>query len=152
MQRFPRTATNIIAAAHRGGVADRARCWANRTGLLMRLGFIPARFSLPSTPFPAVPAFLTPLTATLVHGGLIHLGFNLLIFVWCGRQVERVLGAVGLVVLYVVGAYAAAAAQFVVEPACDRADDRRERGNQRGDRRLCAELRTSQGRSPAICG
>jgi membrane associated rhomboid family serine protease len=52
----------------------------------------------------------------LVHGGLIHLGFNLLIFVWCGAMVERVLGAVGLVVMYVVGAYAAAAAQFFASP------------------------------------
>ena len=43
-------------------------------------------------PWPAVPAWLTPLTATLVHSGLVHLGFNLLMFVWCGTQVERVLG------------------------------------------------------------
>ncbi|HEY7958971.1 MAG TPA: rhomboid family intramembrane serine protease [Sphingomicrobium sp.] len=115
MQRFPRTATNIIAALTAAawlialalGQSDRAA---------YALGFIPARFSLPSTPFPAVPAFLTPLTATLVHGGLIHLGFNLLIFVWCGAMVERVLGAVGLVVMYVVGAYAAAAAQFFASP------------------------------------
>jgi len=115
MQRFPRTATNIITALTAAawlialalGQSDRAA---------YALGFIPARFSLPSTPFPAVPAFLTPLTATLVHSGLIHLGFNLLIFVWCGAMVERVLGAVGLVVMYVVGAYAAAAAQFFASP------------------------------------
>jgi membrane associated rhomboid family serine protease len=115
MQRFPRTATNIITAltaaawliAFALGQSDRAA---------YALGFIPARFSLPSTPFPAVPAFLTPLTATLVHSGLIHLGFNLLIFVWCGAMVERVLGAAGLVVMYVVGAYAAAAAQFFASP------------------------------------
>ena len=80
------------------------------------LGFIPARFSGLVTVSPAVPAFLTPLSATLVHSGLVHLGFNLLIFVWCGTQVERVLGSTGLIVLYIVGAYAAAAAQWGVNP------------------------------------
>jgi membrane associated rhomboid family serine protease len=64
----------------------------------------------------AVPAVLTPLTATLVHSGLIHLGFNLLIFVWCGNAVERVLGKSGLIILYVVGAYAAAGAQWLADP------------------------------------
>ena len=64
----------------------------------------------------AVPAFLTPLTATLVHSGLVHLGFNLLMMVWCGAQVERVIGATGVIVLYLVGAYAAAAAQWGVDP------------------------------------
>ena len=64
----------------------------------------------------AVPAFLTPLTATLVHCGLLHLGFNMLMLVWCGRQVERVLGRTGLIVLYLVGAYAAAGAQWLADP------------------------------------
>jgi membrane associated rhomboid family serine protease len=63
-----------------------------------------------------VPAILTPLSATLVHSGPIHLGFNLLIFVWCGTQVERVLGKTGILVLYLVGAYAAAFAQWAVDP------------------------------------
>jgi membrane associated rhomboid family serine protease len=71
---------------------------------------------MPTVAFAAAPAFLTPLTATLVHSGLVHLGFNLLMLVWCGVQVERVLGATGLVVLYVLGAYAAAGAQWAVDP------------------------------------
>jgi membrane associated rhomboid family serine protease len=65
---------------------------------------------------PAVPTFLTPLTATLVHSGLIHLGFNLLVFLWCGAQVERVLGRAGLILLYVVGAYASAMLQWAASP------------------------------------
>ena len=80
------------------------------------MGFIPARLSGAGLPWPAVPAFLTPLTATLVHSGLIHIGFNLLVFVWCGAQVERVLGKPGLITLYLVGAYAAAAAQWAIDP------------------------------------
>ena len=68
------------------------------------LGFIPLRVYIPAVAFPAVPAFLTPLTATLVHANLVHVGFNLLILLWCGSQVERVIGASGLIVLYIVGA------------------------------------------------
>ena len=64
----------------------------------------------------AVPAILTPLSATLVHSGLIHLGFNLLVFVWCGTHVERILGRTGLIVLYLVGAYAVALAQYAMDP------------------------------------
>jgi membrane associated rhomboid family serine protease len=78
----------------------------------VQLGFIPARFIVPVTPYPAAPAFLTPLTATLVHGDWLHIGFNMLIFVWCGQAVERVLGRGSLILLYLIGAYAAAAAQF----------------------------------------
>jgi membrane associated rhomboid family serine protease len=80
------------------------------------LGFIPARFGGFQLPWPAVPAWLTPLSATLVHSNLVHVGFNLLILVWCGTLVERVLGGTGLLVLYVIGAYAAAAAQWGMNP------------------------------------
>ena len=115
MERFPRTATNIIVALTAlawivtalAGYSDQAA---------YSLGFIPLRVTMPAVAFPAVPAFLTPLTATLVHSGLIHLGFNLLILLWCGTQVERVLGATGLIVLYLIGAYAAAGAQWAVNP------------------------------------
>ena len=82
----------------------------------LALGFIPGRIGGPPVPWAALPVFLTPLSATLVHAGLIHLGFNLLVFIWCGQAVERVLGRTGLVVLYVIGAYAAAAGQWVADP------------------------------------
>ena len=113
--RFPRTATNII-------VGLTALAWIVAVLLgqndmaAMSLGFIPLRVSVPTMPFPAAPVFLTPLTATLVHSNLVHIGFNMLILLWCGLQVERILGASGLVVLYVIGAYAAAAAQWAVDP------------------------------------
>jgi len=113
--RFPRTATNIIAA-----VTIVAWILANVLGqsdqAAYALGFIPLRLSGVAVPFAAAPAWLTPLTATLVHSSLIHLGFNMLILLWCGAQVERVLGATGLIVLYLVGAYAAAGAQWAVNP------------------------------------
>ncbi len=82
----------------------------------LAFGFIPARLSGAPFPFPAFPAWLTPLSATLAHGGLLHLAFNLLMLVWCGSAVERVLGRAPLIFLYVVGAFSAAAAQWLAGP------------------------------------
>ena len=79
------------------------------------MGFIAARiggFEIS----PAVPAWLTPLSATLVHDGFLHLAMNFLLFAYCGRQVESVLGPAPLVLLYVIGAYAAAAGQYALDP------------------------------------
>jgi len=81
----------------------------------LTMGFIPARWSGADLPWAAVPAILTPLSSTLVHGGLLHLAFNLLMLVWCGTQVERVLGRSALLLLYGIGAYAAAAAQWLAD-------------------------------------
>jgi membrane associated rhomboid family serine protease len=81
------------------------------------MGFIPARLSGAEMMGPAVPAVLTPLSATLVHAGIIHLGFNLLILVWCGLAVERVLGAKPLIFIYLVAAYVSAMAEWAIDPA-----------------------------------
>jgi membrane associated rhomboid family serine protease len=81
-----------------------------------QMGFIPLRVSAAAEDF-VIPVWLTPLTATLAHGDLIHLGFNMLMLVYCGRMVEAVLGVGPLAVLYLVGAYLAAAAQYLVDPA-----------------------------------
>ena len=80
------------------------------------MGFIPERWSGAQMIGPAVPAYLTPLSATLAHAGILHLAFNLLILVWCGTQVERVLGAKALIFIYVVSAYVAAVAEWLVSP------------------------------------
>lgn len=80
------------------------------------LGFIPARLSgLIELGF-AAPAWLTPLTATLVHGGWLHLALNLIMLVYVGAQIERVLGASSLVIAYIVGAFVAAGAQWLAGP------------------------------------
>jgi membrane associated rhomboid family serine protease len=79
-------------------------------------GFIPVRVSGVVVPG-ALPVWLTPLTATLLHSGAIHLGFNMLMLGYCGRFVEYALGAKGAVIVYVIGAYAAAALQYLADPA-----------------------------------
>ncbi len=83
--------------------------------LVLQAGFVPLRAVEPF-PFAAVPFVLTPLSATLLHGGLLHLGFNLLMLIFCGRPVEKVLGGGRLALLYGLGAYGAAAAQYAVDP------------------------------------
>jgi membrane associated rhomboid family serine protease len=79
-------------------------------------GFIPFRVQGVEGDAGFVPALLTPLTATLVHGGLMHVLFNLLILLFCGRAVETIIGGRQLAILYVIGAYAAAAAHYAVNP------------------------------------
>ena len=78
-------------------------------------GFIPARLSFGGDEMLA-PFWITPLTAAFLHANLLHLFFNLLILVFCGRPTEAVVGTPGMVVLYVLGAYAAAAAQYAAGP------------------------------------
>ena len=75
------------------------------------LGFWPA-----SPLAQVVPVWLQPLTATLVHSGPVHLLFNMIILVFCGRPVESVLGSVAMAILYLLGAYAAAGAQYLANP------------------------------------
>lgn len=115
MDRLTRSVTNIIAAVTALAWAAAALSNSSEQAALA-LGFIPLRMSGAAVPWPAVPAYLTPFTATLVHSGLVHLGFNLLVFLWCGKEVERVLGKAGLIGLYLVGACAAALAQWSVDP------------------------------------
>jgi membrane associated rhomboid family serine protease len=113
---IPRTATIAISALTALAWLVVAAIGATDSAATT-MGFIPARLSGLLDGSPAVPAVLTPLSATLVHSGLLHLVFNLLMLVWCGTAVERVLGRGALLLLYGVGAYAAAAAQWLADPA-----------------------------------
>jgi membrane associated rhomboid family serine protease len=64
----------------------------------------------------AIPTFLTPLTATLVHIGPLHLTLNMVLLLVVGRLTEMALGPRLTILLYVVGAYAAALAQWLPDP------------------------------------
>lgn len=81
-------------------------------------GFIPARFGteLIAPPGTLLPFFLTPLSSAFLHGGVLHLVFNLLVLLFIGRQLEAPLGAKAMGVLLVVGAYAGALTQFLADP------------------------------------
>ena len=114
MRSPPTPATNAIAIAT---VAAYALVWLSgmtQTADMLG-GFIPVRASgyiLPG----ALPLWITPLTATLLHGGIIHLGFNMLMLIFCGRMVEAAIGPAGLLLLYLAGAYVAAGAQYLAGP------------------------------------
>ena len=112
--RIPKTATaaltavTVLATLLIGLVGENDRA-------TIVMGVIPSRLSgLLAIPG-AVPAWLTPITATLVHGGILHLAFNMLMLVWCGTMVERVLGRSSLIILFVVGAYVSAIAQWLTD-------------------------------------
>lgn len=80
-------------------------------------GFIPARVTGDVLVVGALPWPVTPLTAALLHNDLLHLGLNLLILLWCGMQVEQALGPRYFLLLYIVGAFAAAAGQWAMSPS-----------------------------------
>lgn len=111
----PRSATAIIAAvtvaASALAILGGINYWA------VFAGFIPARLSglidLPG----ALPAWITPFSSALVHGGWTHLLVNMVMLVFAGSMVERVVGAGGLLFAYVAGGLAAALAQFLFDPA-----------------------------------
>ncbi len=85
-------------------------------GANLAWGFVPARVSgLVEIPG-AFPLALSPLSATFIHGGFDHLGFNLLMLALCGITVERVLGRRALLLIYLVSAYVAMAAQWLSDP------------------------------------
>lgn len=111
--RYPRaTATIAVVTA----VAYALVAVSGRAGDAIAIGgFVPARFSgLAATGL--VPGWLTPITATLLHAGSLHVGFNLLTLIYCGKEDEVALGAPGIGLVYLAGAYAAAAAQYLADP------------------------------------
>ena len=111
-------ATNIISIitllaflpVQLGGETDRAALLA---------GFIAERVNALAAQnitldVPWLPLWITPLSATLIHGGWMHIIFNLLMLMFCGRFVEHLLGPGRTVLIYVVGAYAAALGQWAM--------------------------------------
>ncbi len=60
--------------------------------------------------------WLTPFTAMFMHGGLLHLGGNML-FLWVfGNNIEDAMGRLKFVTFYLLGGLAALALQVAVEP------------------------------------
>jgi membrane associated rhomboid family serine protease len=89
----------------------------------IRGGFVPGLVGLhiaasADAPF-MLPFWLTPFSATLVHAGLVHLAFNLLVLGLCGDKLERTLGWRATAALYLIGAYAGAAGYWLQAPASD---------------------------------
>ena len=64
---------------------------------ILRGGMFPIRLSGEALDLAAygwlVPAWLTPLSSAFLHSGLLHIGFNMLMLLFCGRFVEQAMGA-----------------------------------------------------------
>jgi membrane associated rhomboid family serine protease len=56
---------------------------------------------------------LTPVSAAFLHGGVAHVVMNMLMLLLIGKMVERVLGGVLYLALYIGSAYAAAAMEWL---------------------------------------
>jgi membrane associated rhomboid family serine protease len=67
-------------------------------------------------PAPTAPTWLTLFTSMFMHGGLLHLGGNML-FLWIfGNNVEDSMGPVKFILFYLLGGLAATAGQLLVGP------------------------------------
>jgi membrane associated rhomboid family serine protease len=99
-----------------------AYVWQVETGLelsALRGGAIPYEILTLQDVWPRalVPPPFTILTSMFLHGGLLHLGFNMLSLWIFGNNVEDALGRVRFVVFYVIAGIAAALAQTVASAA-----------------------------------
>jgi membrane associated rhomboid family serine protease len=63
-----------------------------------------------------LPAWLTILSSAFLHGGLLHVGLNMMMLAVIAPNVERVLGQGNVAILYGVGIIASAAAHIASDP------------------------------------
>ncbi|MEQ1540398.1 MAG: rhomboid family intramembrane serine protease [Sphingorhabdus sp.] len=80
----------------------------------------PARFVNDAAAFKDVgfllPVWLTPISSAFLHGGILHVGLNMMMLAMIAPNLERVLGQSNVAILYGVGIFAAAAAQIAADP------------------------------------
>jgi membrane associated rhomboid family serine protease len=107
------------------GDASRASSAAAERALhhfLYEFGLVPCRFgdvcpaALQTTLAGAPPAAVTVLTSMFLHGGFLHVAFNML-YLWIfGNNVEDAMGKIRFLIFYLLCGALAAAAQFVSDP------------------------------------
>lgn len=61
-------------------------------------------------------AWLTPFTSAFVHAGFMHLLFNMIMLIFCGHMLEKILGWAKFLLLYGAGAIGAALVQYLADP------------------------------------
>ena len=107
----------------RGGLHLNSPDSQHYTCQLYEWAAIPDEFFGSKLPLPSqcgvddAPTFATVFTAMFMHGGLLHLGGNML-FLWIfGNNVEDAMGPVKFLLFYVLGGVAAFALQFAIDPS-----------------------------------
>ena len=106
--------------------------------------------------FPGKNVYLAVITSMFLHGGWLHLGFNML-FLWVfGNNVEDRLGWALYLLFYVLAGIFATAGQVLLNPSQHRAGHRRVRSDRGGDGRVPrvvpAARRSSRCSSRSSCG
>lgn len=102
--------TAVQGAMLIGGTAFNAR-------VTHELGLVPARVTAAAMgQGDAAAAALTLISHMFVHGGLLHLGLNLVFLAWVGRYVEWVAGRGRFLLLYLVAGLVGALTQLLVDP------------------------------------
>lgn len=80
----------------------------------------PARFTQGSAAFAGapflLPVWLTPVSSAFLHGGLLHVGLNIMMLAIIGPNIERVMGPAATILLYAVGIVLAATAEVAASP------------------------------------
>ena len=89
--------------------------------LVMRFGVIPdvlvnGSWALPREAGGALGSWVTPFTSMFLHGGLLHLGSNMLFLHVFGDNVEDVLGRGRFVLFYLLCGLGAVVGQILVDP------------------------------------
>jgi membrane associated rhomboid family serine protease len=90
----------------------------NDDALVDTFGFIPARYGGgDEVPGPAWAALVSPISYQFLHGGLLHLGLNMISIAAFGSAVERVLGGRRMLAFFLVTGVIAAFAHWALDPA-----------------------------------
>jgi membrane associated rhomboid family serine protease len=75
-----------------------------------------AQAGVPAEKIAQPPAWLTIFTSVFMHGGWLHIGFNML-FLWVfGNNIEDAMGTVRYIAFYLLGGVVAALSQVAVSP------------------------------------
>ena len=91
--------------------------FAFRTLINFEMALVPARLTGHAQwQDAAIPAMLTPLTMTFVHGGFGHLALNMVFLLFIGRFVETLIGSARVLALYFACAVSGPLLEVVLAP------------------------------------
>lgn len=111
---LPWVVTLLIAANVGVFLLQVAMPWRWEGWVLMHLGFVPARYSIPGAFDWA--AVAGPLTHQFLHGGWLHLLVNMIMLAAFGSGIARILGGPRLLAIYFTSGFAGAFAHWYAYP------------------------------------
>ncbi|MBW2509980.1 MAG: rhomboid family intramembrane serine protease [Deltaproteobacteria bacterium] len=120
-QRTPVVTWTLIAANVAVFIGSLGLGSADAEGLVMRFGVIPdvlvhGSWTLPRAEGGALGSWVTPFTSMFLHGGVLHLGSNMLFLHVFGDNVEDVLGRGRFLFFYLLCGLGAVLGQVLVDP------------------------------------